>query len=413
MTVPDLDNGEDVIGALIDELPDEIVDETEGDAKLSAEDVQDVLLYTLDWSVQSLLDRIGHTFDINPAFQRRDAWGVDRKSQYVESLMLGLPVPQVVLAEDKNTKRFIVLDGKQRLITMKQFADPDEQFKSFKLRKLKFLEQLNGKRFDQIRAASETADWAESFLNQPVRTIVVRNWRRTDTLYEIFVRLNQGSLPLSPQELRQALFPGEFSTWINQRSAKSTAIQMARRLKREDFRMRDAELLLRGIAFKDAFELYDGDLREFLNQMCERGNSNWNEQQDKYLKIADDIETSIRRTAIIFSKKNIYLRYIGGETHDYVRRFNVAVFDLMCMVLSSPEVTDSIVETNRDALREAFERLCVENPEFEDALKSTTKTPRATAYRVSAYAREFTEITGIPLSASTRAEKLLEISQKR
>ncbi len=123
-------------------------EEAAGDDQLSADDVKDVLLYTLDWSVQSLLERIGTTFDINPTFQRRDAWTGDRKSRYIESLMLGLPVPQVVLAEDKRHKgRFIVLDGKQRLVTMKQFASPDQHFPALRLRQMEFLPQLNGSSF--------------------------------------------------------------------------------------------------------------------------------------------------------------------------------------------------------------------------------------------------------------------------
>ncbi|WP_431963256.1 DUF262 domain-containing protein [Nocardia sp. bgisy134] len=411
MTELDLD-GDDVQSDAVDELPDELVDESEGDGKLTAEDVQDVLLYTLDWSVQSLLDRIGRTFDINPAFQRRDAWNAERKSRYIESLMLGLPVPQVVLAEDKHSKRFIVLDGKQRLVTMKQFGAPDGQFRAFRLRKLNFLEQLNGKKFDQIQKSSETAEWAESFLNQPVRTIVVRNWGKTEVLYEVFRRLNQGSLPLSPQELRQALFPGEFSTWINETSANSSAIQRARRLKREDFRMRDAELLLRSIAFQEAIESYDGNLREFLDRMCENGNANWASRREEYQKHAAATEKSIERTEMIFGAGNTFLRYIDGEHPEYVRRFNVAVFDLMCMVLSSPEVTDSIVEDHRDTFKHRFEELCLRDTEFSDALKSTTKTPRATARRIISFGRAVEEETGLSLSVVRRAETLIAHAPK-
>ncbi|MEV0078636.1 DUF262 domain-containing protein [Nocardia neocaledoniensis] len=404
-----MDNGNDAEDDVAEDLPDEIPDESEGDEELSAEDVQDVLLYTLDWSVQSLLDRIGNTFDINPAFQRRDAWNGERKSQYIESLMLGLPVPQVVLAEDKTSKRFIVLDGKQRLITMKQFGKPDANFAAFKLRKLKFLHQLNGKKFDQIQNSIETDEFAESFLNQPVRTIVVRNWRKTAVLYEIFVRLNRGSLPLSPQELRQALYPGEFSTWVNKRSASSVEIQAARRLKREDFRMRDAELLLRGVAFIDSIESYDGDLREYLNRMCEKGNSDWDSHAARYEEFGNRIEASIRRAGVIFGARNTYLRYVRSEdgTVDFVRRFNVAVFDLMTMVLASPEVDDNLVDAHKDQLREAFKSLCVDDPRFEDSIKSTTKTPFATAYRVIAFGEKFSAITGVDVSATHRAQQLL------
>ncbi len=393
------------------ELEDEILDEVpeeDDDGNLTAVDVQDVLLYTLDWSVQSLLDRIGRTFDINPAFQRRDAWTTDRKSKYIESLMLGLPIPQVVLAEDKGSaKRFIVLDGKQRLITMKQFGAPDDQYQSFKLRKLKFLSELNGKNYQQIEQSPEYAEWSENFLNQPVRTIVVRNWGKTKVLYEVFIRLNQGSLPLSPQELRQALYPGDFSTWINKRSGSSKAIQRARRIKREDFRMRDAEMLLRGIAFQDRIEQYDGDLRDFLDDMCEVGNRDWSSRSEHFEKLADSLDRSIERTEMVFGKGETYFRYqTEREPAGYVRRFNIAVFDLMTMVLASPEVTDEFVENNADELRSSFELLCGADNEFEDAIKSTTKTERATALRIIRYGEMVERLLGCELQSVQRARVL-------
>lgn len=404
MTAADFENEEDAD----DDLQEDDLSEDDSDAKLTADDVQDVVLYTLDWSVQSLLERIGGTFDINPAFQRRDAWNIDRKSKYIESLMLGLPVPQVVLAEVKNTRQFIVLDGKQRLITMKQFGAPDDQFRSFKLRKLEFLQDLNGMSFDKIQSSLTATQWADNFLNQPVRTIVVRNWGKNSVLYEVFVRLNQGSLPLSPQELRQALFPGSFATWINRKSADSKPIRRARRLTKEDFRMRDAEMLLRGVAFLYSIEQYDGNLRQFLDNMCEYGNSNWGAKESQFKKLAEAVESSIVRTESIFGVGNTYFRYSKGEpAAGYVRRFNIAVFDLMCLVLSSPELTDELIAEHACELKEQFELLCLNDPEFEDALKSTTKTPHATALRVIRYGRRVEEIVGVSLSIIGRAEALL------
>ncbi|OXR39780.1 hypothetical protein B7C42_08145 [Nocardia cerradoensis] len=389
------------------EVPDELEDENDEGAALTAEDVQDVLLYTLDWSVESLLDRIGSAFDINPAFQRRDAWAQDRKSQYIESLMLGLPVPQVVLAEDRSVKgRFVVLDGKQRLITMKQFGRPDDKFSTFKLKKLNFLQQLNGKTFEKIKEDPENAGWVESFLSQPVRTIVVRNWQKNEVLYEVFVRLNRGSVPLNPQELRQALYPGPFSTWIDERSRTSAAIHRARRIKGEDFRMRDAEMLLRAVAFRESIESYDGDLRSFLDKTCDAGNKNWDAVQDKYKAHADAIETSIARTEEIFGASDIYFRY-NRETGEYVRRFNVAVFDLMCMVLSSSELNSDVLSRFKDEISAGYKELCISNPVFEDSLKSTTKTPRATANRIILFGRLVEEITGVELPVIQRAEKLI------
>lgn len=166
-------------------------------AELNAETLSGLVSSTLDWSVQSLLERIGKTFDINPSFQRRDAWSSDRKSLYIESLLLGLPVPQIVLAEDPSAKgRFIVLDGKQRLVTMKQFAAADEHFKSFKLKGLQFVPELSNMSYEDLQASPMYSEYADGFLAQPIRTIVIRNWGSPAVLYNIFVRLNQGSLSL-------------------------------------------------------------------------------------------------------------------------------------------------------------------------------------------------------------------------
>ena len=122
------------------------------DEVVSTSALSDLALYTLDWSVGSLLEMIGESIDIEPPFQRRDAWMVGRKSRYIESLMLGLPVPQIVLAETPERKgHFVVLHGKQRLLTMKQFGAPDSKFASFKLSKMEFLTEYNGMTLEGMR----------------------------------------------------------------------------------------------------------------------------------------------------------------------------------------------------------------------------------------------------------------------
>lgn len=391
-----------------DEIPDELDEEkseVEVPAELSAEDVEGLVSYTLDWSVQSLLERIGTTFDVNPSFQRRDAWDPERKSLYIESLMLGLPVPQVVLAEDKERKgAFLVLDGKQRLVTMKQFGSPDRNYPEFKLRKLEFLAQLNGMSFSEIRESITDSDYAETFLSQPIRTVVLRGWKRPEVLYQVFLRLNQNSVVLSPQELRQALFPGDFTSWINERSASSEPIHRARRIKREDFRMRDAEMLLRSIAFMDRLEEYQGNLRLFLDEQCALGLRDWQTRRAGFEEFASRTEAAINRTMAVFSERNSFLRF---ENDVYIRRFNIAVYDLMTTVLGSLELTNDVVAGHAGELQSSFEYLCREDPRFSASLTSSTKTKDATGYRVKAFADAVTNVTGVDLEMSDRAAQLL------
>lgn len=391
----------------VEEIPDEDPDEEiRGGDELSTSDLSDLLLYTLDWSVQSLLERIGTTFDIDPTFQRRDAWSLDRKSLYIESLILGLPVPQIVLAEDKERKgRFIVLDGKQRLVTLKQFAASDDSFRPFKLKNLEFANELESLSFEDMSSSLLHQAQTENFLAQPVRTIVVRNWKNPAVLYQVFLRLNQGSLPLSPQELRQALYPSEFTRWVNERSAVSTEIQRARRIKREDFRMRDAEMLLRYTAFSENIEGYRGNLRGFLDEACITGAKRWNPGGKVHFdSVADRCELAVRRTFDTFTEKDSFLRF--GE-RGYVRRFNIAVFDLMTAILGDPSLSDEEVATHGDELRRAFERLCIENREFNDSLVTTTKTRDATGGRIVTYGLKVAEIVGHDLDIVERARTIL------
>ena len=77
-----------------------------------------------DWTTETILNQINKgNINLDPNFQRRDAWDRRRKSDFIESLILGFPIPQIVLAEDREHRgKFIVLDGKQRLLAIKQFA---------------------------------------------------------------------------------------------------------------------------------------------------------------------------------------------------------------------------------------------------------------------------------------------------
>jgi len=81
-------------------------------------------LWGTDWTTETIVNQLRRgNINLNPRFQRRNAWDALRKSLFVESLILGLPVPQIILAEEKGKKgSFVVIDGKQRLLTLRQFS---------------------------------------------------------------------------------------------------------------------------------------------------------------------------------------------------------------------------------------------------------------------------------------------------
>ena len=123
---------------ILEFIEDEDQLETDEDiSPLESGDFSTAVVSGNDWTTETLINQINKgNILLNPAFQRRDAWDKTRKSKFIESLVLGLPIPQVVLAESKERRgSYIVLDGKQRLLSIRQFAaeDGDTVYETLKL----------------------------------------------------------------------------------------------------------------------------------------------------------------------------------------------------------------------------------------------------------------------------------------
>ncbi|MCH2487002.1 MAG: DUF262 domain-containing protein, partial [Erythrobacter sp.] len=138
-----------------------MTDESLHDSELSddLEDLEHVenwadgaVLWSTDWTSETVLSQLSRgNIDLNPSFQRRSAWSDKKQSFFIESLILGLPIPQLILAEDPFRKgAYIVIDGKQRLLAIRRFAsvDDDAGFKPLKLKGLSERNDLNRKSYE-------------------------------------------------------------------------------------------------------------------------------------------------------------------------------------------------------------------------------------------------------------------------
>ena len=110
------------------------------------------VVFGTDWTAATLIDQLRRgNVRLDPIFQRRDAWDPKRKSRFIESIVLGLPIPQIVLAEAKDEKgAFLVIDGKQRLLSLEQFAGTHATA-PLVLAGLKFRKELNGKTYEDLQ----------------------------------------------------------------------------------------------------------------------------------------------------------------------------------------------------------------------------------------------------------------------
>jgi hypothetical protein len=350
-----------------------------------------------DWTTETILNQLRkENIFLDPVFQRRDAWSQSRKGKFIESIVLGLPIPQLVLAESQDSKgTFIIIDGKQRLLTLQQFAgfnlDPDQ--KPLTLKGLLVRKDLNGKTYADFQADASLKRYLTAFENQTIRTVVVRGWQSEKVLYIIFYRLNTSSVPLSPQELRQALHPGPFLRFAATYSETSPGLQRILHLKRPDFRMRDVELLVRYFAFKNYISTYSGNLKDFLDRTCKDLNREWKKRKVEILEQAGEFERAVSATFKILGRESAFRKWDGER---FEARFNRAIFDIMIYYFSEREARQKALKM-RNGIKSRFKELCSGNETFLKSLETTTKSIEATSIRYRTWGRALRGL-GLPVA---------------
>ncbi|MDQ0813228.1 hypothetical protein QFZ63_004942 [Streptomyces sp. B3I7] len=379
-------------------------EETDASESVTSDDVTRAVVTDTDWTTETILSQLRRgNIQLNPRFQRRDAWNKPRKSKFIESLILGLPIPQIVLAEDKRRRgKFIVLDGKQRLLALRQFAagssfaaaaEEEDGFKGFSLTGLEVREDLKLATLRKMEKEDDYIDDLNAFLNETIRTVVVRRWPNEDFLNLVFLRLNTGSVKLSPQELRQALHPGDFTDYLDDAASESEWLRRALRIKKPDFRMRDVEVLLRYFAFQYKLEEYTGNLKRFLDDTVNELNERWDGGAQHIRQVGDNCNRAIETTFEIFGD-NAFFRWSEGG---YEGRFNRAVFDIMTYYFSNEKVRNA-AQGNKDKVEKTFQRLCDRNTRFVESIQTTTKTPLATHRRLSLWGAELADTLAIDIA---------------
>lgn len=361
----------------------------------------DAVVTATDWTVETLISQLKKgNIKLDPSFQRRDAWTAKRKSEFIESLFLGLPVPQVVLAESKDRKgSYIVLDGKQRLLTLRQFSatSQDPEFKQLRLNGLTLRSDLNGLSMVDAVQNFTIEDDLRFFENQTIRTVVLRNWPSEDYLYLVFLRLNSGSLPLSPQELRQVVSPGRFTDFATIFTSNSASVMgLFNSNQKPDFRMRDVELSIRYFGLVNYLDGYTGNLKLFLDETSKKLNNEWSNLEKDIIEQGFELENAIEFTWKLFSD-NAFRKWNGKS---FERRFNRAVFDVMVYFFREKNTRIKAMKNNQ-AVIDAFKNLCNDSSSFRTSIETTTKSIGALSTRLQLWGETLAKILNIEINTPT------------
>lgn len=236
----------------------------------------DMVAYTEPRSLQDIkLMKDGGSLKIDPDFQRNIVWPAKYKSLFIDSLYRQLPIPSMCFSYDYKTRERMVIDGLQRVSTILEFMSND----NFKIMDLPEIHRdIAGKTTSELKAIPDgkTVSPYTDIINVTIPITVLRSdfslESNMEYLYKVFQRLNQGSVTLSPQEIRNCAYQGPFNNMLkilNGGVEKHDGNQDWTKIVEADtkipYRMRNEERTLRFFAFYDSYKEYTGAMTKFLD----------------------------------------------------------------------------------------------------------------------------------------------------
>jgi hypothetical protein len=358
-----------------------------------------IIVYSRDWTIETIYSQImASNINLNPKYQRRNAWTDEKRSKLIESIIIGYPVPEIVLAEDPNQKRsFAVIDGKQRLLTIAGFINPAEfgyWDNGGKLVQLSVKKNLNDLKFENLKADADFQNDLREFYNSALRCTIITNFKANDILYDIFYRLNSGSVALSTQELRQVLNRGEFADYLIETTNAPQPLHFVMNLTEPDRRLRDIEVLLRCISMIEFSRFYTGNLKQFLDKTMEKITAGWNDGFEvRIAEIYTQINASIEVLKTIFGSYNSIGRKFTNDKAE--ARFNRVILEVQLFFFV--HLDSSLVnEVSAPLFKIKFLQLCQEDELFRSSVESSTKN--IDKYRIRF--EKFQEITNSAFGAN-------------
>lgn len=216
---------------------------------------------------------------LDPDFQRHTVWSEKQKSELIESILMGIPLPLIYVKEDDKGV-YIIVDGRQRLTTLFQYMNHE-----FALQNLSVLRDLNGSYFSELTINGTKF---EKFLSQvqqskvedcPLTLHVIKPPTKDRVTFDLFDRVNRGGTRLNNQEMRNAIYQGEATNLLNLLVSFESFKKATEHTIKPD-RMKDKYLILRMIGFflwrkKQLLEVkeqgcpvveYRSDLEDFLGK---------------------------------------------------------------------------------------------------------------------------------------------------
>ena len=328
--------------------------------------------------------------NLQPDYQRKFVWDKKTMSKFIESLLLSIPVPTIFLAEN-NDNSFEVIDGQQRLTTifafMKSKLNEEERLKltpeleeieALKLYGLETLKQYNKKGYLDLE------DIQRKFNNVSLPMVIIQKDSTEDIKYDIFARINSGSIKLNNQELLNVMYRGVLLKKLNEIALEKSVDDLFGNRPVLKKRFGYHEILLRARAMEcfinnESWNLQEVQVRnpEILGKSKKKYNGRLNSVILDYLKefrnsesesnnLSAFLNDAIKKVEIVFAD-NAFKR-VGGVKSTSI---NKTIAELQLVVLSKFDL--KMIEENKEKIRDSFVEF-IDNSDENMFIRGTNNT---------------------------------------
>lgn len=315
--------------------------------------------YGADYTVDRLVARLREEKILIPSFQRQYVWDINQASRFVESLILGLPVPGVFFTQEKGSNKMLVIDGQQRLLSLQRFYDKVFGERVFKLKNVQG--DLEGKTIDDLSPNDRNL-----LDDSVIHATVVKQVSPNDddsSIYMVFERLNTGGTKLAPQEIRACIYHGKLNECLSDLAENYTWKKI---YTVDNKRLKSQELILRYFALLENRENYSKGLKGFLNSYM---SLNQNPDEQKIIQLTQKFTTAI----------DIAYKIAGANAFRFGQNINAAIFDSVMIGLTI--YAESSSEIDYTHLKHAYKALLADN-EYRSFVESSTASQPSVIGRI-------------------------------
>lgn len=362
---------ENITASFVDEDDDVKIEADYSDETIVRIQEYSITSYGIDHDVEGIVRRLKRDDIEIPGFQRGFVWNQKRSSLFIESLLLGLPVPGIFLYREQNSQKQFVIDGQQRLTTLQYFYDGKfaETGRIFKLSGLE-------SRFDGLAYKNLESSDRRKLDNSIIHATVIRQDKPDDSgtsQYAIFERINTTATPLSPQEIRAVVYRGQFNELLVELNKDENWRELFGNIHR---RKRDEELILRFLALYFCLGKYASasSMRGFLNTFM---------YQNRHLELySEDVIRPLFENTV-----RTILNKIGPRAFKPTRALNAALLDSL-MVGIARRLEAGTVDSD---IKEQYKNLR-ENKTFEKLIAGTTSAVDNVRTRIRLATEAFSDV---------------------